>query len=240
MIKPLKIKNRVLPNQQMLPPKIGHQTISFGQNDIQLLPEKAVFLPKLKAVLIADPHFGKAGHFRKSGIPVSEKVHSNDFIKIQNLIEKYHPKDLYFLGDLFHSEWNESWIDLENFAELFTDCQFHLIKGNHDILPLKLYRSEVWNVHPESLIVDDFILTHEPLESVPEGLFNFCGHIHPGISLYGTGKQRLTLPCYFRSGNQMILPAFGRFTGMYSMKCEKSDQAFAVTDKKVIPVNFME
>jgi DNA ligase-associated metallophosphoesterase len=218
----------------------GAQILRIEKGEIYLLPEKAVYLPNTSSLLIADPHFGKAGHFRKSGIPVSEKVHTHDFIKIQKLIESLKPTDIYFLGDLFHSDWNESWIDLENFAELCTDCQFHLIKGNHDILPVAFYRSEIWKVHSESLILDGFILTHEPLKTVPEGLFNFCGHIHPGISLFGTGKQRLTLPCYFRSGNQMILPAFGRFTGLYSMKCEKNDQAFAVTDKKVIPVNFME
>jgi uncharacterized protein len=88
--------------------------------------------------------------------------------------------------------------------------------------------------------LEDFILTHEPLKVIPDTLFNFCGHIHPGIALYGTAKQRLTLPCFFLSGNQMILPAFGRFTGLYTMKCEKNDQAFVVADQKVIAVNFMQ
>ncbi|MCH6199207.1 ligase-associated DNA damage response endonuclease PdeM [Aquiflexum sp. LQ15W] len=218
----------------------GTQTIQIQDKEVCLLPEKAVFLPGSLSLLIADPHFGKAAHFRKSGIPVTEKVHIHDFLKIQKLIESLQPTDIYFLGDLFHSDWNESWNDLEAFAGYFPVCQFHLIKGNHDILPEAFYRSEVWNVHPESLVLENYILTHEPMESVPDGLFNFCGHIHPGISLFGAGKQRLTLPCYFLSGNQMILPAFGRFTGLFGMKCEKSDQAFAVTDKKVIPVNFMQ
>ncbi len=224
----------------MEPHPKGTQIIQIYKSEIHLLPEKAVFLPQSHSLLIADPHFGKAAHFRKAGIPVSEKVHTHDFLKIKTLIEKYDPKDIYFLGDLFHSDWNESWNDLEIFAHYFAACQFHLIKGNHDILPEALYRSEIWKVHPESLVLGDFILTHEPMKIVPDGLFNFCGHIHPGISLYGSGRQRLTLPCYFLSGKQMILPAFGRFTGLFGMKCEKNDQAFAVTDKKVIPVNFME
>lgn len=218
----------------------GAHIIQIHDQEVCLLSEKAVFLPGSHSLLIADPHFGKAAHFRKAGIPVTEKVHIHDFLKIQKLIESLKPTDIFFLGDLFHSDWNESWNDLVAFADYFPDFQFHLIKGNHDILPEAFYRSETWKVHAESLVLENFILTHEPLETVPEGLFNFCGHIHPGISLYGTGKQRLTLPCYFLSGEQMILPAFGRFTGLFSMKSEKNDQAFAVTDKKVIPVNFME
>lgn len=218
----------------------GAHIIQIHDQEVCLLSEKAVFLPGSHSLLIADPHFGKAAHFRKAGIPVTEKVHIHDFLKIQKLIESLKPTDIFFLGDLFHSDWNESWNDLVAFADFFPNFQFHLIKGNHDILPEAFYRSETWKVHAESLVLENFILTHEPLETVPEGLFNFCGHIHPGISLYGTGKQRLTLPCYFLSGEKMILPAFGRFTGLFSMKSEKNDQAFAVTDKKVIPVNFME
>ncbi|MCL6259628.1 ligase-associated DNA damage response endonuclease PdeM [Aquiflexum sp. TKW24L] len=218
----------------------GTQIIQILDKEVYLLTEKAVFLPQSRSLLIADPHFGKAAHFRKAGIPVTEKVHIHDFLKIQKLIESLQPTDVYFLGDLFHSDWNESWNDLEEFACYFPGCQFHLIKGNHDILPKALYRSEIWRVHPESLIIENYILTHEPMESVSEGFFNFCGHIHPGISLFGTAKQRLTLPCYFICNNQMILPAFGRFTGLFRMKCEKTARVYAVTDKKVIPVNFMQ
>ncbi len=214
--------------------------MQWGDLSIQLLPEKAIYIDALSSLLIADPHFGKAAHFRKAGIPVSEKLHIGDLMIIQKLIQKYKPLHLYFLGDLFHSDLNIGWSDLETFAEYHPETYFHLIKGNHDILPEMVYRSDIWEVHTESLALGQMILSHKPMTNIPAEKINLCGHIHPGISLYGTGRQKLTLPCYFVSPNQIILPAFGRFTGLYIMKCGKNDKAFVIAEKKVIPVNFID
>lgn len=205
---------------------------------LKMLPEKALFLPDYHSLLIADPHFGKAAHFRKAGVPVPEKVHVGDYLKIQKLIQQYNPKSLIFLGDLFHSEFNKTWLDLEFFRETYPDIEFHLVKGNHDILPDGIYRSNLWKVHEEVFVIDNLLLTHEPLEKIPEGFVNLCGHIHPGIPLQGNGRQHMVLPCFFVSQNRLVLPAFGRFTGLAKMVCGRHDLAFAITDKKVIPVNF--
>ncbi|MFD2202953.1 ligase-associated DNA damage response endonuclease PdeM [Shivajiella indica] len=205
---------------------------------IHLLPQKAIYLPDYKALLIADPHFGKAAHFRKSGIPVPENVHFTDYLKIQKLFQ-FHPlEEVFFLGDLFHSDWNNSWNELELFLSQFQDIQFHLIKGNHDILEEPSYRSDLWKIHHETFEMGPFILSHEPMENVKNGMLNICGHIHPGISLYGLGRQNISLPCFFVRQQSIIMPAFGRFTGLAIMQCGISENAFVVTDKKVIPVNF--
>ncbi|WP_194974417.1 ligase-associated DNA damage response endonuclease PdeM [Aquiflexum lacus] len=220
--------------------KAAGYILQWEELKLQLLPEKAVYIEKLRSLLIADPHFGKAAHFRKAGIPVSEKLHIGDLMVIQKLIQTYNPEHLYFLGDLFHSDLNIAWNDLETFAEYHPGTNFHLIKGNHDILPEAVYRSDIWKVHLEPLIIGNLILSHEPMTNIPLEGINLCGHIHPGISLYGTGRQKLTLPCFFVTPNQIILPAFGRFTGLYTMKCGKNDNAFVIAEKKVIPVNFID
>jgi len=212
--------------------------LSIKQTHFQLLPEKAIFLPQHRSLLIADPHFGKAAHFRKAGIPVPENVHTGDYLKINSIIKRYLPSDVFFLGDLFHSDFNNSWNDLEAFRSLFSDIKFHLIKGNHDILPEGFYRSGLWELHEQSCLLGELLLSHEPEEKLPLERVNICGHIHPGISLYGAGRQKLTMPCYFVSPQRIILPAFGRFTGLAKMSCGKNDRAFAVAGKKVIEVNF--
>lgn len=205
-----------------------------------LLKEKAIYSPEFGALFISDPHFGKAAHFRKGGIPIPEILHEEDLIRIKLLIERYTPSDIYFLGDLFHSDLNGSWFALEEFPGFFGDLNFHLVKGNHDILPDVCYRSSCWIIHDKPIFLGELVLSHEPLSEVPEGKFNLCGHIHPGIALYGKGRQRLMLPCFFATPHQMVLPAFGRFTGLASMKCTKSDQAFVITDKNVIPIDLMK
>ncbi|WP_291788220.1 ligase-associated DNA damage response endonuclease PdeM [Cecembia sp.] len=205
--------------------------------NFELLPEKAIYLPDQKSLLIADPHFGKAAHFRKAGVPVPESVHHGDYVKIKKLIQNFQPLHLFFLGDLFHSDFNQTWLDLEAFPGLFPGIQFHLIKGNHDILPAQFYRSELWDVHSQSLVLGNLLLSHEPEMDIPEGMLNICGHVHPGISLYGQGRQKLTLPCFFVSPKRIILPAFGRFTGLAKLECEKHDRAFVIANKKIVEVN---
>jgi len=38
--------------------------------DLLLLPQKAIYWQQQKALIVADVHFGKVGHFRKAGIAV--------------------------------------------------------------------------------------------------------------------------------------------------------------------------
>jgi uncharacterized protein len=214
-------------------------TFDWQGLSLLMLPEKAIFIPHYQMLLIADPHFGKAAHFRKAGIPVPEDLHAEDLAKILSLVDRTGACQLVFLGDLFHSDYNSSWVDLENSLDrLEGRVTIHLVKGNHDILPASIYRSSKWTIHEESYQVGPLLLTHEPMDKVPEGLLNCCGHIHPGIKLRGNARQQLMLPCFYCCGNQLILPAYGRFTGLVSMTCTKSDKVYAIAGSKVIPVNF--
>jgi uncharacterized protein len=213
-------------------------TFTWEKLEFKLLKERAVFMPEHRCLLIADTHFGKAAHFRKAGIPIPENLHLEDLLKIEALIQKWNPSSIYFLGDLFHSDINESWFVLEDFLNQFKDIKLSLIKGNHDVLPPAIYASSRWQIIPESLELGSLLLTHEPLAEVPLTKFNLCGHIHPGIRLHGNGRQKISLPCYFTRPNQMILPAFGRFTGLHILNCTKNDRAFVVTESRVIEANF--
>jgi len=79
-----------------------------------------------------------------------------------------------------------------------------------------------------------FRLTHHPEEK--KDTFNICGHIHPGYRLSGMGKQHLKLKCFFQSQNQLILPAFGEFTGVYLMKPNENERVYVCTNTNVIQV----
>jgi metallophosphoesterase superfamily enzyme len=67
-------------------------------------------------------------------------------------------------------------------------------------------------------------------------LYNFAGHIHPGVSLRGKGRQALTLPCFYFGTNQAYLPAFGKFTGLARITPCKDDRVYVVAEDKVMPV----
>ncbi len=200
------------------------------------MKEKVVWIPELAAVFIADLHFGKAAHFRKSGIPIPEPIHYADLEQIGQLIHKLRPDDMYFLGDLFHSEWNEGWETLNRFLMNFPTVRFHLIKGNHDILPAEFYGKSVFIIHNEPIELADFILSHEPMKDIPAGKLNLCGHIHPGIRMTGRGRQSLRIPCFHLRQNQLTLPAFGNFTGLAMIRPAQNDSIYGITPEKVIQI----
>lgn len=145
-------------------------------------------------------------------------------------------KKVYLLGDLFHSHINTEWLEFKNIIQQLPELEFHLIVGNHDIFDLHYYKDLGVHVHNESLTLASLILTHEPLapEQIPQDKTNLCGHIHPGVVLKGFAKQSMRLPCYYYDRRQLILPAFGQFTGMYTLSKSNTAKIYAIAEGQVI------
>jgi DNA ligase-associated metallophosphoesterase len=207
----------------------------FGER-FQLFPEKAIHIPSIKTLLIADLHFGKINHFRKSGIPVPPKANDKNTEALIDLLNRANPTRTIFLGDLFHSYYNEEWNVVGQVLNHFPACHFELVRGNHDIMSKRQYERHNILVHEEGLLLGKFFLTHEPAELSNPQLYNLAGHIHPGVTLSGKGRQVMTLPCFYFGKNNGILPAFGSFTGLAKVSPQKKDQIFVVAEGSVIEV----
>lgn len=199
--------------------------------NLTLLPEKVVFWEDEKILLVADLHLGKANHFRMAGIPVPSKVNDKNLETMIGLLNRIKPKRTIFLGDLFHSYYNEEWETLGQVIRHFPDCSFELVRGNHDIMSDLQYERHKLKVF-DQLQLGPLLLTHEPTENTD--YYNIAGHIHPGVHLRGKGRQAVTLPCFYFGKTKALLPAFGSFTGFVRVPVKKNDRVFVVTDKKVI------
>ncbi len=193
----------------------------------------ALFWEEKKIVIISDVHLGKVTHFRKHGIAIPENAISENFRKITSVLEYFNPEKIFFLGDLFHSTKNSEWDLFEQWISNHNQ-KTYLIAGNHDIIDQKHY-DEIGIIVVDDLEIDDFFFTHHPTEK--EDFFNFSGHIHPGIILRGLGMQSLKLRCFFQKSNQMILPAFGEFTGKFILKPEEDHLVYAIAGNEVILIN---
>lgn len=208
------------------------QTIELRGETLHLLPEKAIYWKAKGLLLIADLHLGKSAHFRKNGIAVPAKAENKNWELLTKLFQKVKPKRVNFLGDLFHSVHNKEWEVFENLINEFPDIQFELTIGNHDILSPELYHKLNLKLF-ETLIEGPFIFTHEPIEKESE-YYNLAGHIHPGVKLKGKGNQKHRLACFHFGKNKGLLPAFGSFTGLYTIQVKKEDQIFVVAGEEVI------
>ena len=207
-------------------------TIKIQNQTFILHPHGGVFWKEKSLLLISDVHLGKVGHFRKFGAAVPRKAIHKNFILLDELVGHFQPFHIVFLGDLFHSSINREWNLFENWVEK-TASKITLIIGNHDIISPEKFSSVGIEIFKE-LVIEGFLLTHHPEER--DGLFNFCGHIHPAVRLKGFGRQSLKLPCFFKTKNQMILPAFGEFTGNYTLTPKREDEIFVVAEGEVLRI----
>jgi uncharacterized protein len=208
----------------------------LNNESITLLAEKAVYLNKHNTLVVADLHFGKVNHFRKAGIAVPTKANDKNSSKLIDAIQVTKAERVIFLGDLFHSHYNEEWETVGQLLKHFAACKFELVLGNHDILNLQQYERHSIKVIESKLLIGQWLLTHEPLSSVEESFYNLAGHIHPGIRLRGGGRQSLMLPCFYFGKNQGILPAFGSFTGLAPIVPKKGEDVFVIAEERIMKV----
>lgn len=209
----------------------GYLEITLSDEIFFLLPQKAMFRPNKMQLILSDVHLGKATHFRKQGLPLPENSHLKDIDKLHFLIDKWEPKTVLILGDLFHSDYNKEWLWFKSLLQQYFYIEFILIEGNHDILENDQYSMQ--NLLKAELLEDEhFVFSHLPLKD--EGKLNVCGHVHPGIRIEGIAKQAEKLPCFYLSKTHFILPAFGYLTGLFILEKEVDSTYFLITTNEVI------
>ncbi len=196
----------------------------------------AMYWPVLETLIVSDVHLGKATHFRKMGYHIPSQVGSLNIANLELLFRTYQPKQVVFLGDLFHSDYNSEWDVFGHFLKQHSHIAFVLIEGNHDILDPSKYEEFKIELKPH-WIEEGFAFTHIPIENNPTDYYNIAGHIHPGIKLRGQAKQRAILPCFWLGEQQGILPAFGDLTGLHPIQPKKNDQVIGLAEGQLVKLS---
>ena len=202
-------------------------TVEIKGEKLDLLPLKAIYWSSKKTLIVSDLHLGKAGHFRKHGIAVSRRVHLHDLQNLIQLFDELNPEEVYFLGDLFHSDRNSEWLDFLTILQKYKNIRFTLIEGNHDIL--SEYPDQLTVV--KEMTLGPFSFTHYRKEGSE---YNISGHIHPGVTVRGRAREGVTVPCFLFSKEFAVMPAFGQFTGIKKVRPLKNDTVYAIADNQVI------
>lgn len=196
--------------------------------------EKAVFIPDSGILIVSDFHFGKASHFRRSGIAVPDRPEEENLGRLDRLVQRLSPLQIVFSGDMFHSRANQS---LERFAawrSSLPHISIKLVPGNHDILPGHLYQklgierlAGDWTYGPVAVC-------HDPADAKPGGgLLFLAGHLHPGYKLSGPGGETVMLPCLLIGPDVALLPAFGAFTGLSAVRPMEGDKVILFGEKRI-------
>ncbi|MGG6237356.1 ligase-associated DNA damage response endonuclease PdeM [Nodosilinea sp. AN01ver1] len=219
----------------MVPSTTATETLTAGSIQLQLLPERAVYIDALRALLVSDVHLGKAETFQHYGLPVSSQINQATLQRLEGLCTQYQPEHLWILGDLFHGrdgmadEVIDAWLKFLHRTQVVA----HLILGNHDRRLQDILSQLSVECFVEAVDVEGILLSHEP--EVRENSLNICGHIHPCLRL-NMGCDRLRLPCFHWQSPQhrLTLPAFGEFTGGYEIALARGEVAYVVAEGAVV------
>lgn len=215
---------------------IAEKEISCAGEVFTLTNERVIYWEKENALVLSDLHIGKSATFRKSGIPIAAEVLAHDLNRLGQLIDHFSAHKLIVVGDLFHAEFNQDIQFFMDWCKAKENLKIDLILGNHDRLSSEIYEKLNLTVYTGKHMLHSICFVHENAEA-NKNMFTISGHIHPGVILKGKGKQKIKLPCFQVTAQQLILPAFSNFTGLNTQSSPKNCTNFAFTAEAIFEIH---
>ena len=207
-------------------------SVEVAGQQLDLLPQRAAFLPAYRTLLVADAHIGKAVSFRRLGVPVPEATTAGTLARLSAAVAASGAERVVFLGDLLHSARAHAEATLAAMRQWRRDhaqLDLVLVRGNHDDQagdPPADWRVQAGDEPLYLPGLQHLALMHHP-RPVP-GAYVLAGHLHPGMVLAGRAHDRLRLPCFHFGPELGVLPAFGEFTGLHPLSRVAGDRVFVV------------
>lgn len=215
----------------------GDIQIDLAGEEVTLLPQRAIWWPRLSTLIVADLHWGKDEAFRVANMPIPRGVLTSDLNRLTGLITRTACERLLVLGDMWHAPAGltaEVQGELMQWRSSLTGLTISLVRGNHDRRSGWLEAELGVNPLAEGYSEQPFSFRHFP--EVSDQGYVLAGHIHPAVTLRGGGRQKLRLPAFWFTANLGVLPAFGRFTGGGDVKPNAEDRVYVIAEDQVLAI----
>lgn len=199
-----------------------------------LRPDRSLHWPRAAALVVADPHFGKAEAFRAAGVPVPGGP-AAALARLAAALADTAAERLIVLGDFWHARAGRTGpvaAELAAWRAERPGLRVDLVRGNHDSAGPP---PDGWGGWAGELAEPPFAFAHFPGAS--DAGYVLAGHLHPAVVLAGRGGERLRLPCFRFGPRAGVLPAFGAFTGAAAAPPRPGERVFAVAGAAVIDVS---
>ncbi len=211
----------------------------IGTDHLIMSADRTLFWENEATLIVADLHIGKTGHFRKEGIGIPQQVYKDDLHRLLAQVLFFKARRLIIVGDLTHSTANKEMDLFQKWRNDFPLLEVHLVKGNHDILKDDWYNDANITISTAQYGIQRFLFVHDILANgikPSKDQYIFSGHLHPGVSIRGRGRQSLHFPCFYFTKKYCVLPAFSRFTGTYRVDAKDDEKVFAIIENDVVLV----
>lgn len=210
--------------------------IQLKQNTFQLLPQRAMIWKEKRMLILGDLHIGKVSHFRRAGLAVPAAALTENFTRLDSIMQAHTINEVLFAGDLFHSSINKEWQLFLEWRLQYAGIPMGIVPGNHDKQALPYYLEANLHIYEDNCKLGPFTFSHHPKEFITNNEYIISGHVHPVITLTGQGRQYLRFPCFYFGTHQCILPSFGSFTGGYAIEPAEGDRVIAIVGDGLIEV----
>ncbi|WP_373988349.1 ligase-associated DNA damage response endonuclease PdeM [Duganella sp. BuS-21] len=211
-------------------------SLTVAGEELLLLPQKAVYWPRLQTLVVADIHFGKAASFRALGVPVPAGTTSANLAALDALLALHAVREVVFLGDFLHAKAAHAPATLaamQAWRERHPGLGLALVCGNHDAHAGDPPAALGIEVVDEPWLVGPFAFCHHP--DVLSPAYVMAGHVHPVFRLR-SGWEGVRLPCFLMSKERLVLPSFGAFTGGHAVLPQPGERVFVTSGEAVLEV----
>ena len=211
--------------------------LQVGKTSWRLSSERAALIDGARCLVVADPHFGKAAAFRARGVPVPQGTTRDNLARLSALIGQMQPRQLVFLGDLFHARESHAPDTIEQmivWRRQHAALDIVLVEGNHDAHAGAPPSALDIRVETEPWRSGEFAFCHHP--QLVADTTVVAGHLHPCVRLHGFAGESVRLPCFWLRAGLVVLPAFGDFTGGASIGREDGDRVIGVADDRLFEI----
>lgn len=209
--------------------------IHVGGEPVELLPERAVWWPGARTLVVADLHLGKEHAFAAVGIGLPGAVLDETLERLSWCVDETGAERVVIAGDLLHAKAGLTGQLMDRVAiwrHSLGAREVLLVPGNHDRAIGDV--AAVWGirVHTEELRDGPFRFVHEPDGGVGDA-FTWAGHLHPAVRLHG-GRDSVKLACFRIGERSAVLPAFTLFSGKTTRAGKLAEQAWAIAGDRVL------
>ncbi|WP_082733986.1 ligase-associated DNA damage response endonuclease PdeM [Polycladidibacter hongkongensis] len=196
----------------------------FGETELSLLYEGALWLPAARVLVVSDLHLGKAAAFAQAGVMLPPYDSHATLQRLADVVQRLQPVQVVCLGDSFHRPDSAPQLPQaakEQLKLMQQGRDWVWILGNHDAqIGGGMDRRQL-----HELAIGALQLRHEPTAISQGDTLQICGHYHPAAKIRRMGRS-VRRRCFAYSDQLLVLPAFGAFTGGLNLLDEAFTSVF--------------
>lgn len=175
---------------------------------MQAHPSGVLWWAEKGVMAVADLHLEKGSSRAQRGLWLPPYDTLETIQRLEAVVEELQPRRVLCLGDAF--EDRSAWKRMdpaarERLMALAVRGEWIWIAGNHDPCPLEGLPGEF----AERVEISGVVFSHQPGTDAGRRVF---GHYHPKATVVVRGR-RMSGRCFLATDQEMVLPAFGTFTG---------------------------